>query len=241
MILAALCALLTASAAALDYASYRATPADIATLEAGLAGAFKVQKELFPAGIGEVDVVLYDAKHVWLWSRKERSLPKVRSWRGYSVYRVAHDGLVDAANMHGCRGGLSPFVELALGRENLAAHSFECSPFSPWVPFHRAKRGSIYHDREGYLATVVHEFAHQYHLEHGDNPVAHRIWEQVKGLDHPKPYAVISEGYAIWCELMASRRLYPAFFEKLKGDLSGPPQDPHVLGQKYALRLLRPS
>ncbi len=231
---------LAASAAGFDYSSYRATKADVRTLEQGLSEALKMESELFPQGIGGVDIVLYDSRHVWLWSRSQRSLPKIGGFKGYTVYKVEHSGVVDARNMHGCRGSVSPLAEVALGRENVAEHVFECSPQSPWAVYH-AKR-SIYSDRDGYLTTITHEFGHQYLEQHGWNtPVVKRMWPEVRRLDHPKPYSVMGEAFATWCELRAARKLHPAFFAKLKADSSGPNRDPHVLGQKVALKFLDPS
>lgn len=143
--------------------------------------------------------------------------------------------------MDGCRGGVSPFVETAMGRGHVPETVFECAPLKTFVAAQKRRRGSIYDTKASYLMTFVHEYAHQYlRLRDWHVPVVHAMTRAVKKLNtQTSTYRILDEGYAILSELKASRRLFPEHFERLKNDFGRPgSQQPHDLGTALALSFL---
>ncbi|MBI3505014.1 MAG: hypothetical protein HY059_09250 [Proteobacteria bacterium] len=222
-----------------DYASYVAGPEDLLALQDGMADARRMAGELFPKGIDAVDVVLYDSREVILYTRTPRELAGGGTFGEYRVYRVPHEAKLTMRDMHGCRGLGSEFIKKALGAAYPAGRAFECAPFGTVAPYHAA-RERLYDTRESYLATVLHEYGHQYlNQQRGRIPLAEKIWELTAPLgEHRKRYEVWHEAFAIWCELRAARTLYPAFFEKLKARDTSAHASPHDRGQELALELL---
>ncbi len=229
-----------AAPAGIDASSYLADPGDIAAVQDGITAAAEAAPEIFPFGIGAVDIVMYDSRIVYLWSQSRKPLKERRVWNGYFVYEARHDGKVDEAAMDGCHGGAAPFVTAALGPGNVSERVFECAPMGTFTAI-QGRRGSVYDTREAYLMTFVHEYGHQV-LRMGDFevPLAQEMSRELRRLDtKTSKNRILDEAYATWGELRVSRRLFPAHFRRLAAD-AGPPgsQRPHDLGQKLALEFL---
>ena len=225
--------------AAPGLARTRASDKDFVAFQDGLALAAKVQPELFPNGIQGIDAVLYDARYLYLYSRR-KDLPfrEVKRWHGYHVYRLDHAGKPTAKQWGGCRGGGGSFVEKNGLRGRLHDNYFECAPLSAFVKVQRAKKGSIYTTRESYLATIVHEVAHQYQdqLSTYDRPAP--LDELIAKVDSIVPGSSdlgarsIREAYAEWCELAVSEKRFREHFKNMLARLDTTSQDPHDIGMR---------
>ena len=217
----------------------RVTEKDIATFQDGLALAAKVQSELFPNGIDAIDGVLYDARSLYVYSHK-KGLPlrEIKLWHTYHVYRVPYSGKPTPRQWGGCRGGGASFVETGGLRGRLRRSYFECAPLGMFLKVQRAKRGSIYTTRDSYLATIVHEVAHQYQEELSVSERPAVLEALIAKIEPIVPGSSdlgdrsIKEAFATWCELAASEKRFPGHFQKL---LDGKPkglQEPHDIGMQ---------
>ena len=196
---------------------YRVTAEDFRMLERDLEDADKVSERIFPDLIGQVDVVLFDTSDAYIYSPNGGySFPKLKRWRGRQVYRVALHSRPEEHEMWGCAGGLT--VLDADTRRAMNELYFACSP---WGTFGRvqAKRRSIYRFAEGYWASIIHEYGHQYQERMSSNPtpvmidIENRI--QAMKLEEPtSAYSAIREGFATWCELLGARLLYPEQYRR---------------------------
>jgi hypothetical protein len=201
---------------------YRVTSEDFRMLERGLEGASKISENLFPDLIGQVDVVLYDTSDLYIYSRSSvYPFPKFKRWRGYQVYRVAHHSRPEEHEMWGCAGGLtvlSSDLRLPMGELYFAC--------SPWGAFRRAqeRRRSIYRFAEGYWASIIHEYGHQYQARMAANPtpVMAEIETKIESMKLDEPtsaYSAIREGFATWCELQGARLLYPEQYRRMMAEV----------------------
>lgn len=236
-VLAASCAVATARE--LDHSTYIARDSDFAALQDGIQAAQNLRTRLFPNGIDETDITLYDARYIYIYSRnKDLPFGRRRVWKGYTVYQASHNAKVSEREMARC-GATPDFVFAALG-STISPPFFSCSPWTIQAALQR-KRRSIYDTRDAYLGTIIHEFAHAYHhLEDGRISVVAKIESKVQAMQsrHP-PRRIAQEAYAIWCELSASQALFPAHFRRLsKNFYRSGLDDPHNLGAKIAVEIL---
>lgn len=222
-----------------ESSSYIASRPDFVALQDGIRAARRLRARLFPNGIDETDIALYDSKDVYLYSRdKDLPLAKKGSWSGYVVYQASHGAKVSEREMARC-GATPDFVFAALGSAAVSPF-FSCSPWNIQAALQRKKRASIYDTRDSYLGTVIHEFAHAYHRQEVDRiPVLPRIDAKVRLLESRHPSRrIVEEAYAIWCELRASQELFPAHFRRLYVFHHPGMDDPHNLGAKVAMEIL---
>ncbi|MCR4297101.1 MAG: hypothetical protein NUW21_16335 [Elusimicrobia bacterium] len=197
---------------------YAATAEDFRMLERGLEDAGKVAGRIFPDLIEQVDVILYDTSYLYIYSYNSGyRFPKFKRWRGRQVYRVAHHSRPEEHEMWGCAGGLT-----VLSRENHGAMSelyFACSPWGSFGSVQKTRR-SIYRFAEGYWASIIHEYGHQFQERMSSHPtptmieIENRILS-MKLEESTRPYSAIREGFATWCELSGARLLYPAHYRRM--------------------------
>jgi len=228
------------AASSIDYKSYQATHEDFQAIQDGISGALKLQEKLFPNGIGNVDVVLYDSRYFYVYSRKQDyPLPKFRSWNEYTVYRKLHNTKISKRFMRICSVDAPTDIRKSLWKAEISALFFSCSPVTVQTAIQK-QRKSIYDTRESYLGTIVHEYAHVYQKQElWQMPVIKQIVPLVKAIKsrHAK-LRILQEAYAIWCENQASRELYPSHFKRLKSDYRPGYDQVHNHGQKVAMELM---
>lgn len=210
--------LLLLAAVGVHAGGYRATKADFAALEQGILGAGKAAETLFPDGIEKIDVVLYDAKYLYVYSRNAGyKYKKLRKWGKYQVYRVKHKGKLTERELARCAGGL-PDAGKVIG-DKIAEQRFSCAPWGAFEAIQK-KRGSIYQHREGYFASVLHEYGHQYQKQQPNAiPVAVQLADRVgkiKLSPETDLESAKSEAFADWCELKGSKALYPKHYDRMK-------------------------
>lgn len=218
---------------------YRATEEDFKVFERGLTDAAKVEPRLFPKGIVGIDAVLYDTGTLYIYSRsRSYPLPKWRRRAGYQVYRVPVEGRPEAHEMAICMGGLGPAsVEV---KRIVTERSYACAPWGMFARIQRIRR-SDYRFQEGYWASMIHEYGHQYQDKLAADPSpemtsierAIAAAELPAGTDRGK---AAGEGYATWCELAASRTLYPGHFRRLMERAREHAHDDDLYGHEAGLR-----
>ena len=202
---------------------YRLTEEDRRVFELGLEDAERMSPEIYPGLIPKVDAVLYDTESLELYSyNHDLPLPKIRSWRGYQVYRVAHHARPEEHEMMGCAGGAA-FVKDADYRPAMSELYFACAG---WGSFERVQkeRRSIYRFVEGYRASIIHEYGHQYQALWEGHPTPEMLDIQLridamKLPEHVNAESAAHEGFAIWCELQGAKKLYPAQYRRMLDDL----------------------
>ena len=101
----------------------------------------------------------------------------------------------------------------------ITERSFSCAP---WGVFGRIQkeRGSSYRFVEGYWASMIHEYGHLYRDRFQADPTPEMLAIDVliaaerlsPGTDR---FSAADEGFASWCELMGSRKLYPAHYQRM--------------------------
>ena len=230
---------LAAAAAAADWPAVRASKTDFRAFEAGLALVGEVQPRLFPGGVDLIDAALYDGGWVYLYSnRSDYAFPKLRRWKGYQVYRVRHvPPLPPELQWGGCRGGGgAPSVTRSF--EGRAPEKFfECAPLTTFVAVQkRKKKPSAYTTRESYLATIVHEAAHQAVRGGRDHPPDYD--DLIPLVDRLVPVSSdlgsrsLDEAYAQWCELSVAAERFPRHFAAMRDDYVPGWEEPHNLGMK---------
>ncbi len=204
---------------------YVAKPADFEALENAIAGAYKIAPKLFPTGIKSFDVIMQDTSDFYIYSRK-KSYPyeKVKVWKQYQVYRLPHRRPQEH-EMWGCAGGPPTEMEME-DRRIIAEYSIRCSP---WGSFEEAqkRKNSYYRFAPAYLATMIHEYGHQYEDYQARNPTPlmedtlarAKTAEIAKGV--PKE-AMIRELFATVAELIGAKQLYPEHFQRMLDDARGP-------------------
>ncbi|MFI5347050.1 MAG: hypothetical protein ACHQ51_11815 [Elusimicrobiota bacterium] len=225
---------------------YRATDADLETFSRGLENARPLYGRLYPDGLGDVDAVLYDTSDLYVFSASaDYSLPKFKRLGSYQVYRVPHGGRPAEHEMRGCAAGRS-FVPADV-RSIIAERYFACAPWTTWRAYHE-KHGTIYRFQESYWATVFHELGHLYQDRLAANPS-----EQMLALDKlavelssgTAPARSGEEGFGDWCELEASRTLYPDHFRRKMAEAETPyggdDDFGHDAGERAAAALIKRS
>lgn len=199
---------------------YRATAEDFRVFERGLADAAKIAPKMFTRGVVGNDAVLYDTHDLYIYSRsKDYAFPKVRVNGGYQIYRVPVGRPVQEHEMAICNASAGPAsvdVLRAVTERTLAC--------APWGSFRRiqTQRRSIYRFIEGYWASMIHEYGHEYDDLRTSDPSP-----EMSAIDALIAAAKLSpgtdrgraadEGFASWCELEAARTLYPAHYRRLMG------------------------
>jgi len=205
---------------------YKVTEKDFLTLEAAIAGAMKIEAKLFPGGIAGVDVIMQDTSDFYIYSRNwSYPYPKIKRWRKYQVYRLPHRRPKEH-EMWGCAGG--PPSEMDVDdRRIIAEYGIRCAP---WGSFRRAqtRKRSYYRFKQAYLATVIHEYGHQYEELKRWDPTP--LMVSVQSLSHsvtiPKEVergSMQREAFAQACELIGAKKLYPNHYRRMVADAKGRP------------------
>lgn len=217
---------------------YLASADDFTAIQDGIAGTRKMAPQVFPNGIGDIDVVLYDSTNLYIWTRATYTLAKMGTWQGYSIYKVAHGGAPTEREMGRC-GGTPQFILDTL-RRGSRRFMFSCSPMGTQIKIQQ-RRGSIYDTRESYLSTILHEYGHQYMWQELWQIAEVRKLASIvkKTISDTSSGDVVEEAFAIWCELMGSRALYPSHYARLRRDFpKAGSKTAHLLGLKAAVQLL---
>jgi len=225
---------------------YRVTEDDFRVFERGLRDAEKVAASLFPRGIVGIDAVLYDARDLYVYSRSgSYRLPKFRRRAGYQVYRVPLGYPVTRHEMARCAAHPGPASVDVL--RTVTERAYACAPWGTFGAIQKIRR-SDYRFVEGYWASMIHEYGHQYRDKLSADPTPEMAeidaivakMGLMPGVDRAR---AADEGYATWCELAGSRGLYPAHFRRLmtraaravkKDDVHG-----HEAGLRAAAELIR--
>jgi len=220
------------------YDMYQMQKKDIEAINRGIRIARKFENEIFPEGLPGTSVVLYDTKDVLVWTRRKLHLPKYGRSEGYTLYRFAHNQSIKKEDLFYCGGTPEHLIKLLI--QKLGKIFFTCSPLTTFVQLQKRRKGSFYTTEASYLATIIHEFAHAYHwLHQGTIPIEKSIWNLLKKLKTKIPKeGICLEAFAIWCELLVSRKYFPAHFRNLK-KWSTRVQEMHHLGLGIALKLLK--
>lgn len=200
---------------------YKATENDFLTLEAAIAGAANAEARLFPGGIAGVDVIMQDTSDFYIYSLNPAyPYEKVKRWGKYQVYRLAHRRPLEH-EMWGCAGGPPSVMEVD-DRRIVAEYSIRCAP---WGSFRRAqtRNHTYYRFRDAYLATLIHEYGHQYEeLKRLDPPpLLEEVRRRSASAVLPKEVErgdMQREAFAQACELIGSRERYPAHYRRLVAD-----------------------
>lgn len=201
---------------------YKVSKADFAALEEALAGVAKAAPKLFPDGVADVDVILQDTSDFYIYSRGAYPYARVKTWGKYAVYRVRHRRPPEHETW-GCASGPPTTMEVD-DRRIIAERSIRCAP---WGSFKRAqeRKRSLYRFREAYLATLLHEFGHQYEDKKAMDPTPPmgEGWKRAEEAKLPASLdrsAVRREVFAELCEVRGSRLLYPAHAARLEKELA---------------------
>lgn len=143
------------------HADYRATEGDFRVFERGLADARKVAARLFPRGaVVDNDAVLYDTHDLYIYSRSRAyPLPKFRLRGGYQVYRAPVGSPVTEREMARCAESAGPASVDVL--RVVTERSFACAPWGTFGRIQKERR-SLYRFVEGYWASMIHEYGHEY-------------------------------------------------------------------------------
>lgn len=218
---------------------YQAADSDFEAVQDGIDSTLKVAESLFPNGIQQLDVVLYDTSHLYIYSRNpDYKLKKKGQWRNYVIYESSHNGKPTESDMARCSGGIDFAYDALYGK--IKQEYFTCAPLTSILAIQK-KRESIYVTRESYLATVIHEFAHSYmDQELWQMPDLMPMIPRVKALQtNISKMRILQETYAIWCELKASKLLFPVFYQALLKDADLIYSDTtHGWGARVAMELL---
>ncbi len=200
------------------HSGYRMTEEDFRVFEKGLLDAEKVSSKLFPRGIVGNDAVLYDTHDIFIYSGSSAyTLPKFRHRDGYQIYRISLGRPVSEREMARCAAGPGPASVEVL--RTITERSFSCAP---WGVFGRIQkeRGSPYRFVEGYWASMIHEFGHMYRDRFQADPTSEML--AIEGLLSTERLSpgtdqlnAADEGFATWCELTGSKKLYPAHYQRM--------------------------
>jgi hypothetical protein len=218
-----------------------ATDADVAALEDGMAVAFELAPTLFPLGLDGIDVALYDHDQLLVWTRRPvfGGTPH-GTWRDFSRIATPVWARPTERSMRTCRES-EGFANWSRVRAvTRSERFFMCAPQSTFMALQRGR--GIYDTKESYLATVVHEVAHQYLALH---PAAHpaaklsaSLATMPAGVDRQD---VLGEAFATWAELRASQARFPEHVERLRGEFRAScernAEDVHCLGLRGALEV----
>ena len=204
-------------------ADYRLTEEDRRMFELGLEDAERMSPEIYPGLIPKVDAVLYDTESLEVYSyNHELALPKVRRWRGYQVYRVAHHARPEEHEMAICSGGVE-FMRHSDVRSAMGELEFACAGWGSFGRIQKERR-SIYQYVEGYRSSIVHEYGHQYQEMVAGNPTPEMIEidRRIRAMklgDQVSADSAVREGFANWCELKGAKKLYPAQYRRMLDQL----------------------
>ncbi|MBI2386878.1 MAG: hypothetical protein HYV14_12855 [Elusimicrobia bacterium] len=203
---------------------YKATEKDFLMLEAAIAGALQTEARLFPGGITGVDVIMQDTSDFYIYSRNlSYPYPKIKRWRKYQVYRLPHRRPQEH-EMWGCAGGPPSVMEVD-DRRIVAEYSIRCAP---WGSFRRAqtRKRSYYRFEQAYLATMIHEYGHQYEEQKRLDPTP--LMASVQSLSRsaavPKEVereSMQREAFAQACELIGAKERYPDHYRRMVADAKG--------------------
>jgi hypothetical protein len=208
---------------------YRLTDEDRRLFEAGLEDAERMSPEIYPGVIPKVDAVLFDTESLEIYSYNHHlALPRVRTWRGYQVYRVTHHARPEEHEMAICVGGIE-FMRGSGFRAEMGELYFACAGWGSFGRIQKERR-SIYRYPEGYRASIVHEFGHQYQELLAGNPTPEMIEIQrridaMKLPDRVNADSAVREGFANWCELKGAKKLYPEQYRRMIGRLKASRED----------------
>lgn len=224
---------------------YKAGQKDFLTLEAAIAGAAKAEAKLFPGGIAGVDVIMQDTSDFYIYSRNPAyPYAKVKRWGKYQVYRLPHR-CPPEHEMWGCAGGPPSVMEVE-DRRIVAEYSIRCAP---WGSFRRAqaRKRSYYRFEEAYLATMIHEYGHQYEEMKRPDPTplmaeASRLAAAAVLPAEVEREEMRREAFAQACELLGSRERHPAHYRRMVRDAEAkvPKSDGHREALVLAVGMLEP-
>ncbi|MDX2011513.1 MAG: hypothetical protein SFW67_15040 [Myxococcaceae bacterium] len=221
----------------------RAAAEDVTAIEDGMALAFEVAPEVFPLGLEGIDVALYDSDEVLVWTRRSPAGGTPRGqWGAATLVATPVWAQPTERSLRVCRGS-EGFANWSRVRAVTRSETFfMCAPMSTFISLQRGR--SIYDTRESYLATVVHEFAHQYLALYPEAPVGLQLAARLPGLPSTvSAKDALGEAFATWAELRAAQRKAPRHFERLRTEFAAScavrPDDVHCLGLAAALELLR--
>jgi hypothetical protein len=203
---------------------YTASKKDIEAVETGMELARK-QKGLFPLGLDDISVVMYDSKKLYVWSRGRHTVldHKKRLKKDY----FSHCG--------GCPRELFPVIEKILRNK----HFFTCAPLTTFIKLQKERgwKGNPWKTRSSYLITLIHEFGHIYlGLFENRIPVVKQIKKLAKKYSLPRR-GVIHEAFAEYCELSIAVKIDAGYAKKIKKMMKFSEKTAHRAGYEIALTL----
>jgi len=220
---------------------YKASEKDFKAIEVGIQLACRYKRQIFPFGLNKIDIVIYDSKDLYVWSKSKRKLQKIReSIFGYNIYKIPHNKKLKKKYFY--FGGATPQELLSIIKTNEIYNFFSCAPFTVFIKLQKLRKWkqNPYTTRESYSLTMVHEFAHAYYnLFYKKIPILKEIKTQAKKFykNEIELYFTICEAFAEYCELYVAKKFRRKYINKIRRMLKEEKKTPHSIGYEIALKL----
>ena len=226
-----------------DLSNFSISPKDFQLIEDGIKIAYGKMGHIFKNGLEDVDLVSYDSKFFYIWSRKAYSdLEKIRdSVEGFKVYRLPHQEKIPESTYEMLRFGV-PGVKLGEKTYDKlpAKANIQAAPFSARLRFKcytremkKPTKAWVHYEEKHYPPIIVHEFGHFYYAKNFSYPYLNQLLEltdfvlselpQQDKVSHVKPdillgpldYHALTELYASLVELETTKIYAPDILDKV--------------------------
>lgn len=223
------------------FSNFSISSNDFQLVEDGIEIAYGKMGHVFKNGLEGVDVVSYDSKFFYIWSRKSYSgSEKIKdSVEEFKIYRLPHKEKVPKSTYEMLRFGV-PGIKLGEKTyDKLPAKiNIQAAPASVRLKL-RAQRlekptkERVYYEEKHYVPIVVHEFGHFYYAKNFSYPYLNQLLEltghlfdeltqqnealsvQPDTLLAPLDYHALTELYASLVEIEATKIYAPDILSKV--------------------------
>lgn len=179
----------------------------------------KIKKSVFKLNqLDVIDIILFDSEYIYLFSTQKQEFEIWKKSIGnYNIFKIKHKTKIKNKRFGYCGG------ETGIDPKNLGIitkHCFFSAPLTTFLKFQEKKKNFVWSDKEGYVFTLLHEFAHEYYSLHSNlkNKTNQFLREiNKKNIIQLPPYPLLlHELFAALCEFTFSKLLKSSYYNKLK-------------------------
>lgn len=212
------------------FEGYIATEKDFSAIEEGINLAYSKKISFFPrGGLEKADILMFDSKYVYIWSKKRHKLKKLRESVHYLIiYRWKHNKKIQDSHYRRC-GGIPEELRKVIFKILEHNKFFFCAPVTCFTKSQKKiRRAGVnpFTTRESYIYTIIHEFGHHYYYLHSNIKanssklirISAKAWnnKKIENFKLPVPMSYISELFAALCDMNISKLLKSKYYQNIK-------------------------
>lgn len=215
------------------FENYKFRKEDFEAIEEGIEIAYgEKMKHVFLRGLGDVDLVSYDSRFIYLWSRSDYlKLEKIKdSICKFRFYRYPHKLTLinsDYNKMSWASGGIK--IGGIIFKDLPSSLNIHCAPVTARIKFwqnqHKIPTDVVAAEKSHYRAIIAHEFGHYYFSQNIKHPILKQLLKlsnpstkisdtKLIRLLEPPDLNSLNELFASLVELETLKVFYPKFLRK---------------------------